>query len=183
MKTALPFSEGDRGEQALLERLYYRYRTEMYRTAFSVLHTHQDAEDAVQEALMRIAANLSRIACEDSPATRAYVYIIIVRNVAINMARRNSREIPAEFDDEGGALTAGSAESEVLSRIGAQELYSAIQKLPEKYRDVLHLTACEGYSLAEAARCIGISYENAKSRVLRARRRLREILAEQGYQD
>ena len=182
MKTALPFSEGDRGEQALLERLYYRYRTEMYRTAFSVLHTHQDAEDAVQEALLRIAANLSQIACEDSPATRAYVYII-VRNVSINMARRNSREIPAEFDDDGGALTAGSAESVVLSKIGAQELYGAIQKLPEKYREVLHLTACEGYSLAEAARCIGISYENAKSRALRARRRLREILEKQGYQD
>ncbi len=162
------------------EKLYRLYCSDMYRAAYSILHNHQDTEDAVQEAFVRIERNLDKISDIDSPRTRAFS-VIVARNISINMARRLNREITSELTEDIAAPS-DSAEELVLSKLGEEQLCSALRQLPDKYYDILFLTACESYSLKEAAQLLGISYDNAKSRALRARKQLRKILKEQGYE-
>lgn len=166
-------------EQSRFEQLYRLYRSDMYRTAFSILHTHQDAEDAVQEAFVRIAKNMSKVSDVCCNQTRAFA-VIIVKNVSINMLHKASHEVPTELFEESAAEE--TTEELVLSEYGAKQIREALKRLPESYYEVLFLTACEGYSLKETARLLGITYENAKSRALRARRQLRRILEELGYE-
>ena len=75
-------------------------------------------------------------------------------------------------------LTAPAAESETLQRSQDQIVVDALNRLPEKDKEVLTLIAWEGLSRAEAAQVVGCSSEAAKKRYQRAIDRLRDELAE-----
>lgn len=159
------------------DMIYGKYRNLMYRVAFDILGNAQDTEDALQEAFLRIALNLEKIAEADSPRTRNFA-VIITRNVCFNMLRGKREFVGIDEEISSDA----TVEEEFFSDIGVDMLERALERLPRNYRDILYLTAYEELSLHAAAEALGITYENAKSRVQRARKRLSEILKEEGYE-
>ena len=163
---------------AEFERLYKNYRRLMFGIAYDILKNEQDAEDAVQDAFFRLADNLGKIADADSPQARNFA-VVITRNICFNMLRK--RHIETDIDDED-VCSDKSAEDEFLSAQGVETLERALGSLPEKYRDILYLTVYEELSLREAAKLLGITYENAKSRVKRARKKISEFLKEVSYE-
>lgn len=159
------------------DALYKKYRNLMFRVAFDILGNVIDAEDALQDAFLRIAENMDGISEIDCPRTRNFA-VIITRNVCFNMLRKKRG-----YDEPDENLPSDeNVEEEVFSKVGVGILERALKRLPQNYRDILYLTAYEELSLHAAADVLGITYENAKSRVQRARKKLSEILKEEGYE-
>ena len=73
----------DKEDQCRFERIYYSYRKQMVLVADRVLHNQSDAEDAVQDALVRIARNIANVP-RDEKVERAYV-LTAAKNAALNM--------------------------------------------------------------------------------------------------
>lgn len=162
---------------AVFDKLYKNYRKLMFGIAYDILKNEQDAEDAVQDAFFRIADNLDRINDEDSPQARNFA-AVITRNVCFNVLRK--RHIEDDIDDADVSSDV-SAEDEFLAGQGVETLERALRSLPEKYRDIMYLTVYEELKLRDAAELLGITYENAKSRVKRARKKISDFLEKEGY--
>lgn len=157
------------------EEIYIKYRKLMFKAAFEILGNVQDAEDAVQDAFIRVSENLDKLGDADCPQTRNYC-VIITRNICFNKLRRSAPlEIPEDIS------SGDDVEETFFSEIGVELLERALKRLSTNYRDILYLTVYEELSLHKAAELLGITYENAKSRVKRARKKLAEILKEDGY--
>lgn len=162
---------------AEFDKLYKKYKRLMFGIAYDILKNEQDAEDAVQDAFFRISENLDKIGDEESPQARNFA-AVITRNVCFNVLRKRHIEDDIDETDVGTDM---SVEDEFLAAQGVEALERAIGALPEKYRDILYLTVYEELSLHNAAELLGITYENAKSRVKRARKKISEFLAKDGY--
>ncbi len=158
-----------------LEEIYIKYRRLMFKAAYEILGNAQDAEDAVQDAFVKLSDNLEKISGVDCPQTRNFC-VIITRNISFNKLRRSAPlEIPEDISSEN------DVEQAFFSSMGVDALERAIERLSTNYRDILYLTVYEEMSLHQAAELLGITYENVKSRVKRARKKLAEILKEDGY--
>ena len=138
----------------------------------------QDAEDVLQEVMLRIHRHGDELASADRVA--AWVHRI-ARNAIVDYYRRRAArpELPAgaagEFEErENDSL--GEPASESLRQELAACLRPLIEKLPEKHREALVLTEFEGLTQIEAAHRLGISVSGAKARVQRGRAQLRTLL-------
>jgi RNA polymerase sigma-70 factor, ECF subfamily len=138
----------------------------------------QDAEDVLQEVMLRIHRHGDELARADRVA--AWVHRIARNAIVDHYRRRGARpELPGGAADEleereDGSL--GEPASEVLRRELAACLRPLIQTLPKNQREALVLTEFEGLTQIEAARRLGISVSGAKARVQRGRAQLRALL-------
>lgn len=130
----------------------------MFRAARSILDSDADAEDAVGEAVLRAWG-----------AVRAWLLKIAV-NCAYEQRRRDSRVI---YTDELEPL-AGGAEDALPGG-----LWDAVLHLPEEQRAAVTLYYYEDLPVAEVARVLGVAQGTVKSRLGRARQRLKEQLQEE----
>lgn len=139
-----------------------------------ILKNQQDAEDALQDAFIRISENMDKIGEVSSPRTRSFV-MVITRNICLNMLRRKRFESGADIE-ELNIASEYSVEEQAFSGFGVAALESALRELPPDLRDILYLTVYEELALKDVSKLLDITYEAAKSRVKRARKKLTEIL-------
>ncbi|HIX65953.1 MAG TPA: RNA polymerase sigma factor [Candidatus Anaerotruncus excrementipullorum] len=171
--------EKDR-DQSKFEQLYLTYRQLMYHVAYGVLRDPQLSEDAVHQAFMRILNHLGKISEVDCPKTKSFV-VIIVKNIAINLYNSRKRRAVLSLDEMEG-WTGGAAPSpqqSVEDQEGALALAALLERMPEGYRSVLLLKYDNGYSTGEIADMLGLTEENVKKRIQRARKKLEELLQEE----
>jgi RNA polymerase sigma-70 factor (ECF subfamily) len=145
-----------------------------YRIAYSVLRNHHDAEDATQEAFLRVLRYRRRL---EGVRDRKTWLARIAWRVAVER-RRKLPEIPLE-EVEAEAQTRSlsvSADENVLGREMAGLLAALISALPEQLRDVVTLSAVQELGPAEIAEVLGASESAVRSRMFRARQVLREKL-------
>ena len=161
-------------EKSKFETLYYTHRHTMLHIAMQILKDHQLAEDAVQEAFIRLVKNFSKIGQVDCPQTRLFT-VIIVRNISLTMRTEHQKQIVVEVS-QTTVPTEYDLEEEVLGRIAYEEVLTAIQELPLIYRDILYLQCVEGYKLTEISNLIGIGIETVKKRAQRGRKMLLDQL-------
>ncbi len=131
-----------------------------------------EADDVLQETLLRIATALPTFEGRSSVKTWAYR---IATNVAIDHARKNSRAQVVEIDESDGCIEAELEDGVIVSEMNAC-VRAYIDSLPPDYRSALVLSRLEGHSVAEVAEIAGISVGAAKVRIHRATARLREAL-------
>jgi RNA polymerase sigma-70 factor (ECF subfamily) len=169
------------GSGAALDALLERHEAKLYRFARRLCRRREDAEDVLQESLLAAARALPRFRGDSSIGTWLYT---IARSFCIKK-RRKSVFAPAEvsLDTEASVAAGGVADpsrgpDEALeaSRLEAA-LEREIARLDRPYREVLLLRDVEGLSSAEVARVTGLSVAAVKTRLHRARARLREALA------
>lgn len=160
--------------QNKFEQIYGKYRVLMYRVAYGVLNNRQDAEDAVQDAFVKIYDHIDDIGEVDSPRTRSFL-MVVTRNVCLNELRSRKHDSGEDIEELDVAAEV-SVEDAVLSELGVARIKDALGTLPVNYRDILYLTVFREYDLHGAAELLGITYENAKQRLQRARRKLAELL-------
>ena len=135
---------------------------------------HQDAEDLLQDVFLRAHVALGGV--EDKGRVRPWLYRIAA-NAIVDYHRRKRLPtrpaLPGGIPDELAVDETGpeNLNGEVLSC-----LPSAIRELPEKYRHALTLADLEDRTQKEVAEELGISLSGAKSRVQRARKKLKAIL-------
>jgi len=145
-----------RAEESALEGLVSRYAATLYRVAYSVLRNAADAEDAVQEAFMRVLRHRETL----SEVRDQRVWLIrIVWNVVLDRKRRMKAR--PETDDV--------AEERVSAAQHHARVLACVEKLPAKERQVLMLSAFEELSSVEIAAVLGVSESSVRSRLFRAR--------------
>lgn len=157
---SLILSSLDYDQQSKFMIIYQRNRNAMYKAASIVLHDHALAEDALQEAFLAIARRIDRIRDPESQETRA-LCCLIVRNRAVEMLRRNSREVPVAPEE----LDAGSIS-------GENSLAEAMAGLPAELRDVLLLRYDCGYRASEIGKFLGLSVSQVRRRITKAKKQL-----------
>ena len=169
------------GDRAAVEALLERHEARLYRFARRLCRHREDAEDVLQESLLAAARGLGRFRGASSVSTWLYT---IARSFCIKK-RRRSVFAPAEVSLEAEAPLAGRGvrdpardPHQVLeaSRLEAA-LERAIAALDRPYREVLLLRDVEGLPAAEVARITGLGVPAVKTRLHRARGRLRAALA------
>ena len=176
----LPRSQGRSNDEAL-EDLVRQHSRLVYRIAYAALRSHHDAEDATQETFLRVLRYSSKLATVDDPKTWL---ARIAWRVAVDRTKQRGRkrEIPLEDPAKPVAeVSSGDAPADQAmhdSQVGTL-LERLITALPEKLREPLILSAVEEMSPREVAATLGISEAAVRSRVFRARRILKDKLAEQ----
>jgi len=163
-------------EEETLAALVGQYAATLYRVAFSVLRNPADAEDAVQEAFLRVLRHRQTL---DEVRDRRVWLIRIVWNIVLDRKRRSKTR--PETDDV--AELARVLPSDGLS---AEEVASAAQhhahvlacvdRLPAKEREVLMLSAFQDLDSVEIASVLEISESSVRSRLFRARNLMADLL-------
>ena len=172
------------GEHELFYDLIRPYERRVYVTTFAILRNPADAEDAAQEAVLKAFKNIGQFREE----ARFSTWLI---QIAVNEARMRRRKEHADVmepivdrqDEEGNYTPRDFADwreipSETLERKEIREkLIEALASLGEKYREVFLLRDVQHLSIEETAKSLGISVASVKTRLLRARLMLRDLLA------
>lgn len=173
------------GDREAFYELLRPYERAIYVAAVSILNNQADAEEVAQEAVLKAFQNLSSFRGESKFST----WIIqITINEARMKLRKDRRHLYESVDeqqesDEGDYFPKDYADwrpvpSEALER---KELRQALQKgiasLAPKYREVFVLRDVQNISISETAKMLGISEANVKTRLLRARLQMRDVLA------
>lgn len=161
-------------ERELFIKIYYEYRSMMYRIAYNVLNDTGLSEDCVQESLIQIAININKIDTLYSPRTRRYI-ITITKNKAIDIYRSHHKTMAHElYFDEIALLT---DDIETLQISNESSLSIAILELPVQYRDIILLKYVAGFSVKEIAEMLSITSAAVRKRISRGKKILSESLA------
>ena len=157
----------DEEDKVRFEHAYEEYRLLMHREAKKILKDDHRAEDAVQEAFLRIARNFHKVGDVEEKPTRN-LFVLITRRAALNMLEREEHFAPATEDDlaKSEALAAPDFAETPLHETEAMQ---AIARLPQAYREVLYLRGVYGYEMKEIATLLNISADAAWKRFQRAR--------------
>jgi RNA polymerase sigma-70 factor, ECF subfamily len=165
------------GDDAALTHLVKQYHERIYRYGERVCRDGFDADDAVQEAFVKLARR------PDGARDRGvFLWLMsVVKNACLRMLRPFARQRRTL----GEALEADEVESDGLDPHTALEkfevvrrVHAAIAALPEPYREVLVLRDLEGLSGDETASALELELAAMKSRLCRARSMLRNQLGE-----
>jgi RNA polymerase sigma-70 factor (ECF subfamily) len=180
-----------RGQSELFYELVRPYERRVYAAALAILRNQQDAEDAVQEAMLKAFANIQQFRAE----SRFSTWLIQITVNESLMRRRRERTVVMEGIDDRREEDSDYAPrdfadwreipSEALERKEVrQRLGEALATLDRKYREVFVMRDMEQLNIQETAEALGISVASVKTRLLRARLMLRDLLAagwEQGW--
>ena len=158
--------KGDERGFAGLVRLHQR---RAYVVARSIVLTHEDAEDAVQDGFLRAYQAIDRF---DPDQTFGAWLNRIVANAALDLARRRKVRNAEELPESVAVAFRDPAESGELK----ERLKTALALLPERARAVIVLHDVEGFTHAEIGEMLGIPGGTARSDLHHARQRLRGLL-------
>src|SRR5437899_9415559 len=172
------------GELELFHQLIRPYESRVYSAAFAILRNQEDAEDAAQEAVLKAFKHIRQFRAE----ARSSTWLI---QIAVNEARMRRRKqhahmvepIANQQDEQGNYTPRDFADwreipSEALERKEIREkLTEALASLGQIYREVFLLRDMQQLSIEETATALGISTASVKTRLLRARLMLRDLLA------
>lgn len=171
------------GDARALEELLARSQSVVKRFSDSVCGGRADSEDAAQEALIKTYRYVKGL--RDPESFRAWLYRTVKNACLIGRRKRvgepsHLESIDAGEGDEPISLEvrdAGKSPEELVENTRLREqLRDALLKLPQNQRVVVFLREMEGLSTREVAEVVGISEDNVKARLSRARARLRDEL-------
>ena len=154
------------GDPDALASLYRAYGAALYRLAYRLTGTPQDAEDVVHDVFVGLPEALGRY--EERGSFAGWLKRVTAR-VALMRLRTRSRRREVMLN---ATLPADQRPADVES----MALETAINALPDRLRSVLVLKEVEGYSHAEVSELLGISEGTSRVRLNRAMKRLRRML-------
>lgn len=173
------------GDEQAFEVLLGALEQQVYRLAYSMLRSREDAEDATQETLIKLWRTLPsyRFECPILPYT-----LHMARNVALDALRRRASRVQSvsmTSEDEAGEseqwdiadpdeYADPARDYERGERI--RGVRAAIDELPPEHKEILTLKDIEGYSYEQIGQILQLEQGTVKSRLSRARKNLAEIL-------
>jgi RNA polymerase sigma-70 factor, ECF subfamily len=153
---------------------FYQYSDDIYN--FLVYYTgNTDVEDLVQEVFIKAGKGLASYRGQSSPKTWL---CSIARNVAIDEGRKKKKQLSqaaTPFDERTwNQQSEATPEQIFLKQEEYRDLYAAISKQKEKYRDVLILRGIQGLSVKETAQILGCNETTVRTNYHRAIKALRK---------
>lgn len=146
-------------------RIAKMYLNDIYKAALSCCKNKADAEDAAQSAFLKLLK--SDVEFTDDEHVKRWLICVAV-NECKSLWRSFSRKKVISIEE---------LETEpYYNEESGGELFSILAKLPQNYCSVIHLYYYEGYNVKEISKILGISETNAQTRLMRARKKLEQIL-------
>ena len=165
------------GDKELYAVLMRRHNGKLYRAIRSILRVEAEVEDVMQQAYVSAYSKLDQFRGESKFSTWL---LRIGIHEAFARLRRGRPFADVDMEDLARRVPAkdGDPEARASSRELGRMLERAIDDLPQMYRTVFLMRDVEGLGTMETADCLGLSAENVKVRLHRARSRLRHALHE-----
>lgn len=142
------------------------YGDSMLRLAFSYMHQISDAEDIVQEVLIKYIEKDPKINSENHE--KAWL-LRVTGNECKNKIKHNKIRQTSQLEES----------TKVFDNVELNYVWDAIKNLPDKYREVIHLYYQEGYSTTEVAKLLSKKESTVRSLMRRARKNLKDVLREE----
>ena len=171
-----------KGDGRAFEHIVLATESAVYNLALSLLKRKEDAEDVTQETYLRLWRTISEATIE-SP--KSYI-LRTARNLALDIIRKKSKrddadtvlqgkdeEFEIELEDTDPASRPDLAYLQKMEREAVRE---SINELPTSARELIILRDLEGLPYSEIANLLGIAEGTLKSKLFRARERLRQII-------
>ena len=171
------------GDRAEFARFVEAYSGVIYRLALKILGNPQDAEDVLQETFIKAFRHIAGFDGRSKLST--WLYRIGTNEALMILRRRKINPLSIDEPDEGAQEEQEPLEildwcclpeGEMMSSEARKHLDSAIDQLPQSLRVVFLLREIEGLSTLETAEVLNLSEMAVKTRLSRARLRLRELL-------
>ncbi|HYW40132.1 MAG TPA: sigma-70 family RNA polymerase sigma factor [Terriglobales bacterium] len=170
------------GEHELFYDLIRPYERRVYAAALAILRNEADAEDVAQEAVLKAFKHIRQFRAESRFSTWLIQITVNEARMRRRKAHANIMEPIADRQDEEGNYTPRDfadwreIPSEERNEV-RQRLAEALAELGQIYREVFVLRDMQHLSIEETAKALGISTASVKTRLLRARLMLRDLLA------
>ncbi len=182
-ETAL-IEQAKQGDKAALSRLVNLYAERIYNLALRILRNKEDAEDVLQETFLAVVEKLHTFDGRSSFFTWIYR---IATNASLMRLRKKKLVFQDLIDNDDFQETVESRvfidwsqdpSLSVYDEEVKQKIDEAVNKLSDIYRSVFILRDIEGLSIKETSEILGITEENVKIRLRRARQYLRDHLSD-----
>jgi RNA polymerase sigma-70 factor (ECF subfamily) len=160
--------QGDKAAQFKVYKLYYKA---MYNTALRIVNDSFEAEDVMQDSFLSAFTKLDTFS--ENVTFGAWLKRIVINN-SISALKKNNKyaTIPLEKVD----LKDDESEKFDYSMLKAKDILNKMSCLKSNYKVALTLNLVEGYDYEEIAQIMEISYENSRTTVSRAKRKLKQLL-------
>ena len=157
-------------DKEMLSLVYRQYAGEICLYLYTLCQNRETAEDLMQEVFLKALLTLG----DSNTNLRAWLYKV-ARNTCLNNLRAGKREtaITGELEDK-----APQPAEQILARERREQLYCAMQQLPDRQREILELFYFSEMSVREIADLTGLTSQNVRVLSHRAKQKLREILRE-----
>jgi len=177
-------SASQSGDSLAFAELYRRHSQFLKRTILRIVRHREDAEDVLQETLLRAYKNLSRFrgTCKFS----TWLTRIGINSSLMHLRKRSARSWQLtgldDRDDSSFSLESSVADAEpnpeqrYIREQSRQFLAQSVGRLPGDFRNLVDRHHAQGFQVAEIAADLGITLTAAKARLHRARRLLRKRL-------
>ncbi len=166
-------SEGNEGGSKMDQTEYHqiaeKYLDDVYRTVYCCCKNKENAEDAVQNAFLKLINTKQTVFNDDEHIKRWLIKVAL--NECKNMWKSFWHKNKIPFDEL-------DTDPEYRDETH-EELIEALDKLPQNYRTVIHLYYYEGYSVKDISMIVGISESNVQVRLKRARDKMKVFLGEE----
>jgi RNA polymerase sigma-70 factor (ECF subfamily) len=169
------------GDSAAFESLVRKHQRMIHSLTYRMTGSLSDAEDLAQEAFIRAFRQLDSY--HGTAKFSTWLYRIAV-NACLNWRQREGRrdEIHTRWSESNEALRSEPA-PQADGPAPANEIQSALMKLPARQRAAIVLTVFDGLNHAQAAKILGCSETTVSWRIFTARRKLRTLLSRKGGQN
>lgn len=173
------------GDVAAFEVLIEDYQKRIFSIAYRMIQHQEDAADLTQEVIVKIFKNLDKFKGDSKFST--WVYRIATNTCLdeIKKARRRTvYSLDKEIETEDGSIAAELPDTAPTPEEAAEKndikkaLYDAIQRLGKEHQTVIVLRDLQGLSYEEIAQILHCSVGTVKSRISRAREKLKKLLSE-----
>lgn len=171
-------------DRQIMEQLYKLYEQKMFITAYSILQDHHQAEDAVQEAFIKLAKHLNKLSNVTSRKSRNYI-LTTIKGVSIDMYRNNKVNSQHYFSTEEENLDfiiENHSINETLQVENEIDVQSMVSKLPPTYQEVIINYYYKELSIKEIAFALKISEAAARKRLQRAVTTLQNMTGDDYYE-
>ena len=165
----------DSSQHDKFEEIYHKYRWLMFSTAKEILKSKELAEEATQEAFIKITKNIHKIKDACDYKTKNLV-VIITRNMCFDVLDKEKRHMGLVSIDD--VEIKNTVEYFDLETLELQSVVDVIGMLSDEYRDIIQLKYYYDFNEKEIADMLGISHAAARKRLERAKAKLSKLLRE-----
>ena len=170
--------QSKRGSSKAQYQLYQLYAKAMYNTSYRMMNNQAEAEDMLQEAFTEAFMKLDTFRYESTFG--AWMKRIVV-NRCINEMKRRKADL--QLLDNMSVFENKEDKEEIYAELSVAEIKRAMNELPEGSRVIFSLYLLEGYDHREIAQILNVSESNSKSQYMRAKKRIKEILEGNRYEN
>lgn len=171
-------------DRQIMEQLYELYEQKMFMTAYSILQNHHQAEDAIQDAFIKLSKHLNKLSDITSKKSRNYI-LATIKDVSIDMYRNNKRNSQHYFSTEEENLDfiiENHSINETIQVENEIDVRNMINKLPLTYREIIMDYYYKELSIKEIAFALKISEAATRKRLQRAVATLKDMTGDDNYE-